>query len=317
MEKSLKSLPLKYLLLLFIFFSQYTFSQCIATNEQCAPVNEWEFSFAIGAGVLTNPLHGGSNTPLVLIPNISYYGEKLFFENNALGYTVYEKSGFSLSAISLINRENSFFNRWHPNNVFVPSIGSGISDSSQDSGEIIPGVDEPSDLNPGNPTIKDPDTRPLKIELEDVANRKWALDAGIQADWFLSEKNHLTIRLLHDVNNTYNGFNGKIEFGHHFTVFGMSETQWKLTTGINWLSKQQTDYYYGIGARDKIDPNYFYHGKSALNPYIKIKSNYKLNNNWRLTFTIRSEFLGKGISDSPLVKDEIIKTLFLGVVYAY
>ena len=184
--------------------------------------------------------------------------------------------------------------------MFVPLNASSISESS-------PGFDESIDQ----------DTPPPEIEIDDVANRKWALDAGLQGNWFLSEKNHLVIRLLHDVNNVYNGFNGKIEFSHRFTGFGMPNTQWKITTGLNWLSRQQVDYYYGIGERDTEDPNYYYQGKSALNPYIKMHSNYQLNNNWRLTFTVRGELLAEAISNSPLVKDEVIKTIFLGVVYDY
>jgi outer membrane protein len=291
---------LKYSLLLFIFCSQLIWAKCIETNEQCAPVDEWEFSLAIGAGMLTNPMHGGSNIPLVLIPKISYYSEKIFFENNALGYSFYEANTVSLSAVSLINRENGFFNRWHPSNVFTPVNTNGFTESASSSDELI----------------NDGASLP-KIDVNDIDNRKWALDAGIQANWFISVKNHLKVQFLHDVNNAYNGFNGKIEFSHSFTCFGMPNTQWRITTGVNWLSRQQVDFYYGIDESDTNKSSYFYQGKSALNPYIKIHSNYKLNNNWRLTFTARIELLGQAISDSPLVKDEKIETIFLGLVYDY
>ena len=293
---------MKYLLLLFIFVSQFTFAQCTEANEQCAPIDEWEFSLAVGVGVITSPLHGGSDIPLVLIPEISYYGEKLFLENNALGYSFYDAETFSLSAIGLLNRENSFFNRWHPNNVFVPLNSTGISESS-------PVFDESSDINAPQPEVE--------IELDDVSKRKWAVDAGFQANFFLSKNNHLVLRLLHDVNNIYNGFNGKVEYNHWFNVNAIPQFQWGLTAGVNWLSQQQVDYYYGIGKDDTENPNYFYQGESALNPYIKIRSNYYLNDNWRITFTARSELLAKGISNSPLVKDNMIKTIFLGVVYDY
>ena len=93
--------------------------------------------------------------------------------------------------------------------------------------------------------------------------------------------------------------------------------QWRLTAGVNWLSQQQVDYYYGLSKKDNVGKEHFYQGKSALNPYIKLSSAYKLNNNWRLTFTARSEFLSSSIHRSPLVKDEMLKTIFVGVVYAY
>ena len=295
------NLLVKYLLvLLSLLFNQLTFAQCIATDEQCAPVNEWELSLAIGAGVLTNPLNGGSNIPLILIPNVSYYGEKIFFENNALGYSIYDSNDFSLSAISLINRENSFFNRWHPSNIFVPSMAEA---STQDPSFIGEATDE--------------DRSSLNVDLEEIADREWALDAGVQGNWFISPKSHLTMQVLHDINKTYNGFNGKIEFNHYFNAFDITNLNWRITTGVNWLSHQQVDYYYGLDKEDNIAKRYFYQGKSALNPYIKIHSVYKLNHNWRLTFTARSEFLSKSITNSPLVEDKVLETIFLGVVYAY
>jgi outer membrane protein len=286
--------------LLFIFCSQLIWAKCIETNEQCAPIDEWEFSLAIGAGILTNPMHGGSNIPLVLIPQISYYGEKMFFENNALGYSIYEETKLSLSAISLINRENGFFNRWHPSNVFSPVNTNAFTENDSSSDELT------------NKESSEP-----AIDVNDIDSRKWALDAGIQANWFISENNHLKVRLLHDVNNVYNGFNGKIEFSHHFTGFGMPNTQWRITTGVNWLSKKQVDFYYGIDENDTDKTSYYYQGKSAFNPYIKIHSNYNINNNWRFTFTARVEVLAQAITNSPLIKDETIETIFLGVVYDY
>ncbi|WP_353539759.1 MipA/OmpV family protein [Colwellia sp. KU-HH00111] len=289
---------MKYLLLLLIFASQLSFAQCEASNDQCAPVNEWEFSLAVGAGILTNPLHGSSNIPLVLIPKISFYGENIFFENNALGYSFHETDKFTVSAVGLINRENTFFSRWHPSNVFVPLESSSIS--------------TPSDSE----TITQDNTI-SKIELDDVAQRKWAVDAGMQVNWYVSAQSTLVMRLLHDINSTYNGFNGKVEYNHRFSAFDLPQTQWKITTGLNWLSQQQVDYYYGIGKKDTKNKSNYYQGKSAINPYIKLNTVYKINNNWRLTFTARAEHLPKAISNSPLVKNNLIKTIFLGVVYVY
>ncbi len=299
-QKSSKNLLLKYFTLFFIFISQLTFAQCIATNEECAPVNEWEISLAVGAGVLTNPLHGGSNIPLVLIPKISYYGEKIFLENNVLGYSVYETSAFSFSALSMVNRENAFFNRWHPNNIFVPTLANGITESS-------PSFDDQINKESTSPAI----------DFEEVANRKWALDAGMQVNWFISTKNHLKIQVLHDVNNAYNGFNGQIEFNHRFTVLPISNTRWQITAGVNWLSRQQVDYYYGLGEKDNVEIHSYYQKATALNPYIKIQSSYEFNEKWRLTFSARTEFLASTVSNSPLVQDKRIDSLFLGVVYAY
>ena len=79
---------MKYYLLLLLLFSQFCAADCEQASDSCAAVGEWKFSLSVGAGVYTNPLHGGDNIPLILIPKISYYGEQVFFENNTLGYTL-------------------------------------------------------------------------------------------------------------------------------------------------------------------------------------------------------------------------------------
>jgi MipA family protein len=56
---------------------------CKSPSGECVPVGGWNFSLALGAGVRTDPVEHEGTIPLVVIPHISYYGERFFLEPTA------------------------------------------------------------------------------------------------------------------------------------------------------------------------------------------------------------------------------------------
>ena len=73
---------------------------------------------SVGAGVITNPLYGADNIPLVVIPQVAYYGQNWFFDNGRLGYSFLQSKQHNVSFVSEINPESRFFIDWHPQNIF-------------------------------------------------------------------------------------------------------------------------------------------------------------------------------------------------------
>ena len=61
---------------------------CNGPSSDCVAVGHWNFSVALGAGIRTNPVAHGANIPLVVIPQFSYYGKRVFIENLDLGVTL-------------------------------------------------------------------------------------------------------------------------------------------------------------------------------------------------------------------------------------
>lgn len=64
----------------------------------------------------SNPLHGGDDTPLVLLPEVSYYGERFFLENLEMGFTLFENPRHQLNALVTPGYDQMYFNRWDPFN---------------------------------------------------------------------------------------------------------------------------------------------------------------------------------------------------------
>jgi len=288
---------LKYLYLLLFLLSAPLYAQCETSNDECVAIDEWQFSLALGAGVITNPLQGGKNIPLALIPNISYYGERFFLENSVVGYSLVETTKLSISLISQINRENAFFSRWHPSNVLVGNMSPEFIDGS-------------------NPQPGDSTDNPV-IDLKDIEDRKWALDGGLQLNWFVANNTDIKAQVLHDINNVYNGFNGQIEINHFLRFKQLEQAIVKLTLGGNWQSSEQVNYYYGIDEQDDLSNTALYQGRASFSPYIKLFGYYHLTNNWAIRVNLSREFLSNSLTESPLVTDHVVDTFFVGVAYAF
>ena len=285
-------------------FSQLSFSNdCELITDSCATVGEWKFSLAVGAGVYTNPLHGGDNIPLVLIPQISYYGERVFFDNNALGYSFFDNDRLIISAITQLNHEKAYFTRWHPKNILIESISSG------DALTPSTGETDSEELNPPEPDVD--------VNIKDVSNRRWAIDAGVQFNWFINETTDLQAQILHDVNNVYNGFNAKIELTRIMRIAPLPNTVMSFSVGTNINSKNLVDYYYGISPTTESDVDVAYQGKLSINPYFRLVLTHQLSERWRAKLTIKRVFLDDAMTESPLVKDDYINTIFAGVSYDF
>ena len=280
-------------------FCQFSVANdCEQITDSCAEVGEWKFSLAVGAGVYTNPLHGGGDIPLVLIPKVSYYGEKIFFENNALGYSFFDNDQFIISAITQLNHEKAYFTRWHPQNILIESVSTG---------DVI----TPSE---GDPVDED---QYVEVDIKDVSNRRWAIDAGVQFNWFINQTTDLQVQVFHDINNVYNGLNGQIELTRVMRIEPLPNTLISLSVGTNINGKNLVDYYYGISQTSESGVDLDYQGKLSINPYFRLVLSHQLSERWRARLNIKRIFLDDAMTNSPLVKDDYINTIFAGVSYDF
>lgn len=290
----------KIFLVLSLLFSCFTLASSLAAcddvNDECIAVGEWDISLGLGYGEIANPLYGGDDITLVLLPSIRYYGEKLFFERTTLGYSFIENDTFALSAITQPNRENAFFSRWHANNIFVDSLRF-------ESGNF---TDQPETILVN---------QPINIDVSKVQKRRWALDAGIQLNWFLADNMQAQVKILHDVNHVYSGFNAQFAFSHQLVI--NPKTRLASSFGAYWLSANLTDYYYGIDWQDNLPSSVYHQGKSAFNPYLSVKMTYQFNANWQLTGRIYYERLDNNIQQSPLIDDDNVSSYYVALVYVF
>ncbi|KZN44458.1 MipA/OmpV family protein [Pseudoalteromonas luteoviolacea] len=317
-------------------FAKDSIANCSENNEQCTEIGRWDFSVAVGAGVATNPVRGGDNVPLVVLPYINYYGDKFFFDNTTAGYTFVEQNKFDVSVITQLNTEQAYFERFHPSNILVKNSFTGESSNpviTPEPGDSNPPTSQPdsdgvnSDGDSGvtdgdndsNNDKEDPEpNEPAKsISLDTISKRDWALDGGILAHWYFENSSKLTLVWLHDVTNTYKGYHGSLDYSFVIPIQTDSPSRLKVKLGAEYKNKHLVDYYYGISLKDSQSQHHLYQGKATVNPYVGVAFNYKLNSNWQFKFSARHTWLGAGIKDSPLVDQSSSSNIFIGGLYEF
>lgn len=278
-----------------------------ASNHNYTQIGKWHFSVAFGYGFKNNPLVKGDDFPLLILPSVYYYGENLFFENGDLGYTLISHADYAVSAITRLNEEVVHFVDWHPSNILVTSFANDVNSVQKNaSGDF--GNDY---LQPENNAI----SSPRKLSFQQLENRQWSLDAGIQLDWFLTDFSQIRLRLLTDASQVHYGENINLAYSAQHYFQNRWQINWSL--GVDWLNQQLSQYYYGVDQRDTVDPTYFYQTNSALNPYIKVSPSYQINQTWRLVSLFKYQLLDNELQNSPIVKKKQRITWFVGLNYAF
>jgi outer membrane protein len=256
---------------------------CKGTSGECVAVGKWNFSVALGAGVRTNPLAYAKDIPLVVIPQFSYYGKRLFIENLDLGFTLAENTSNTLNLVASPGYDRVFFYRSDLQNIFVglPAPGAGAF-----AAQRVPS-------NSPNAVQFPPRARRITY----LAGPEWTFKSrGISGQ----------LDVLHDVTGQSHGTEIRAALG-----MPLVESRGSLTAnvGITWKSAAIVNYYYGSSG--------IYEAGSALNPFLKLGYTLPLGGKWRFSALAEYERLGNAIFHSPIVSEHYVGTVFIGAIYAF
>jgi len=253
-------------------------------SEQHVQSHQLIFSINAGVGVITNPLRGGDNVPLVVIPQIAFYAEDWFFDNGRLGYSLLQTSKHQLNIVSELNTESRFFIDWHPSNVLT------LQSSSADSPFYLQAAEASSVKN---------------VNLNDLHKRHLALDTGL-AYHYVSDHHVFSVQLLHDVTNVYNGVRGALQWQYH-TQLGPVNI--KPSFGLNYKSAELNTYYYGLKDGETLLGHV--EVASSWQPYAKIDGRLPLRDEYSVRFHL-AYYDYSAINDSPLLERDYSMTAFIG-----
>ena len=292
--------PLATLLAIVLIFSRVgvvvAADECTGPSSDCAAVGKWNFSLALGAGVRTNPVAHGADIPLLVIPQFSYYGKRIFIENLDAGVTLVDGDAQTLSVVASPGYDRVFFYRSDLQNIFLgglPNGGGGGSVGNSAAGGS--GASGPEAGAPGQTAQNAFPSRPRQITY--LAGPEW------------------TFR--------FHGVTGQVDFLHEITghnhgdeiraavAVPLSESRNPLTVslGLTWKSAAIVNYYYGA-------PN-VYEAGAAVNPFVKLGYTHSLSRKWKLTALAQYELLGNAIADSPIVAQGQVATVFVGAIYGF
>lgn len=243
-------------------------------------VNTWHLAVGVGLGKASNPLHGGDDIPLVVLPDIAYYGERFYFDNGQVGYSLSQDSHYSLSMISELNPEKRFFVFWHPSNFFLPMALNSETKIAE------------------------------SVTVNQVKKRRWALDAGLEYQYF-SDNFTLKLNWLFDISGVYNDDRAAIEFE------GQSEFGSIIISpaiGLHYQSQGLNQYYYGVEQQSLFYDGY--RSGSSLSPYFKLQLTWPLTQSSAL-FIKTSYDDYSSLRRSPLFKENAAMSFFVGMKYIF
>lgn len=295
---------------------------CGPDQPRCIAVGTWEFKLGLGLGARTNPVINGDEIPLVLIPQISYYGKRFFFDTTDLGYTLIDHNELMVNLLLTPGRDGLYFFREGWRSFFLDgglSLGgssfSPVIDGSVDNGQP-PLTSDADDLGPE--PVQDPELGPSRELAQDASfeklhRRHLAAMAGLEASSQLGAVDW-QLQVLSDVSGVHNGEELRLAFSG---ARGYGEHQLGLATGISWKSAELLEYYYGVSADEASETLPVYEPGSGASPFVRLSWSKPLNRKWHWLGSLQYEHLSRAQRHSPIITDNHVVQIFVGGVYHF
>ena len=282
---------MRYLIILLLLFSWQAKAepapQC-SPNSQCVEEQQLYLSVALGYGQRSNPLYGGEDLPLVILPDIYYYGRYWFFDNGKLGSSLALNDNWQLSVLGQFNQEKGYFQKWFGGNLlqFNHTAMVGPSLAEERSAQVV--------------------------SVQQVSKRPTAFDLGVQLDWFNDDWQAQAV-VWQDVSNTYKGQHASVSVGRSWQL---NTGLWQATARLHWKSAKLIDTYYGI---DNNEPFYLprYDGRPSWQPELRLSWQKPVSERVSVLAFVRYLHLDDAMTLSPLVRSDNVTTWFLGVSYRF
>lgn len=149
------------------------------------------------------------------------------------------------------------------------------------------------------------------IDRDRLEDRDDGLDAGVSASW-RGSAGEIQLELKGDISDVSGGYAADLSYRYPMQAAGLLITP---TVGVNLLSRDLANYYYGTldkeVARGVID----YKPGSATIPYVGLTLAKPFAQKWRVIANLSYQLLPDEISDSPLVAENTdgVGQMFIGV----
>lgn len=283
---------MRYLIILLLLLSWQVKAEpapVCAQGAQCVEEQRLHMSWALGYGQRSNPLHGGEELPLVILPDIYYYGRYWFFDNGKLGSSLALSDNWQLSVLGQFNQEKGYFQKW---------FGGNLMQFNHTSMIVGPSYAEERSAQ--------------AVSVRQVSKRPTAFDLGVQLDWFNDVWQAQAI-LWQDVSNTYKGQHASISVGRGWQL---NSGLWQASAKLHWKSAKLIDTYYGI---DNNEPFYLprYDGRPSWQPELRLSWQKPVSERVSVLAFVRYLHLDDAMTQSPLVRSDNVTTWFLGVSYRF
>ena len=199
------------------------------------------------------------------------------------------------------------------------ALGVGVKTNPLVDGDDIPLVIlpdiavSPEFPGPSDPADEGMQTIQRSLSIDEIASRKWAVNGGFRGHYF-STFGEWQLALLQDISNVHKGQLVALQYRRKWL---WRDWQMRLRLGTDWKSAALLDYYYGVSKRDTTLTEYYFNGKSGWQTYLSIDVLKPINENWSWLAKMSYRRLPNSLTDSPLIEENNIRNVFLGVAYRF
>ncbi|MES2603688.1 MAG: MipA/OmpV family protein [Pseudomonadota bacterium] len=279
-----------------------------AFSQQQSAERSWHLGLALGQGERSNPLVGGEDIDIHYVIDFSWYGDRLFFDNGDLGYTLLTARNLSLSALVTLNNERNYYN-------YLTGQQFGLQ-SIFDKGFIASIPVAPEAGVPKDELTNSAHTTPEAIynnQHTELADRDSALNGGFEF-LYISPYGDVQAQVLSDVSGTHDGQEAWLSWSHPWYT---RNTELSLTLGLEWKSEQLVGYYFGVQPDESFVGRPTYEGAAGTNSFVRLAGRYNVSAHWTVVGMVEREFLSSAISASPIVNADAVDTFFTGLFYQF
>lgn len=260
-------------------------------GDDCITEQQLYLSWALGYGQRSNPLHGGKQLDLVLLPEIYYYSKSWFFDNGRLGSSIALNNNTQLSIIGQFNQEKGYFQQWFSGNLLQFEANT----------LTMPQYSMAADRQ-----------APYQIAVNQVSKRPTAFDIGLQLD---TVRHGLLWQLAYwtDISQQHHGQYASVGARRGWqSQFG----KWQLSAHLHWKSARLIDTYYGLTTLE-VPPGQEYQGRDSWQAELRLNWNKPLTERLSVLLFFRYLQLDSAMTDSPLVRSDNVTTWFGGISYRF
>lgn len=257
-------------------------SQTAGSSVPSPPVpseSRWQLGIALGYGLRTNPLVQSDDIPILVDIDISWFGDRFFFDNGDLGFTFLDNDFVTTSLVGRINSDRVFFGRTNTRFVTVDLAGAPLSSTFELS---IPDRDYAGELG---------------IEL--LADGDWG---------------QLQLTGFHDVSGTHEGYEIEFDYGYGWRN---QRLYIEPSFGLSFKSEAMNNYYWGVPSDETNVAIPGYTADAGVNVHARLQLSYQISKKWLLSFVGEVERMNDEAAESPIVKEQNVFGYFAGFGYRF
>lgn len=260
----------------------------IAEQQQLIKKSTFHASVSIGFGGIENPVAQSENFVTPILPHLAYYGDKWYFDDFSLGYSLLESDSYYIDIAGRFNNDGFYFELDGIDKLFATFNADGS--------------------NKGAVRAIYPEYLLTPIE------RDLSYLAGVSGSMEVIDNVWVELAALNDVTGVHNGHEFQLN-AHRDMRFNGGHLGFGV--GVDYKSKKLIDYYYEVRDGEANTRLPEYELESSINYHMIVNYKHSLTQKWNLDINIKHTWLDSDLYYAAMIGKHTFFSGFAGVTYTF